>query len=213
MHPCLFQGVPIHDKETELCSKERDTSVQPFMQSTSDLDVSLHGEISQGRPPDEKKNKVFSQLCASMTKLAEKGALKGATTTLRSIDRFQGELNNFLKFILLFLTHIFALIKKKSNKYDDISMVSKGHSIYLGQQMISLHKNKEDEGMATSFHNSTTLSLLRSLDSYWESQLLVEYSKKLFTCKVLDGKRKYRRYKVVDGVIFLHDQIYLTKES
>ena len=102
------------------------------MQSTSDLEVSLHGGISRGRPPDEKKNKVFSQLCASMTKLAKEGALKGATTTLRSIDRFQGEMNNFWKFILLFLTHLFALIKKKSEVYDDISIMSKGHSIDLG---------------------------------------------------------------------------------
>ena len=106
MHPCLFQGVSIHEKETELCSKERDTSVTPFIQSTSDLDASLHGCIPPGRPPDGKKNKVFSQPCAAVTYLA--------TTVLRSIDGFQGGLNNFLKLILLFLTHLFALEKKNS---------------------------------------------------------------------------------------------------
>ena len=70
MHPCLFQGVCNHEKGTELCSKERDTSVQPSIQSTSDLDVSLHGGIPPGRPPDGKKNKVFSQPCATVTYLA-----------------------------------------------------------------------------------------------------------------------------------------------
>ena len=50
----------------------------------------------------------------------------------------------------------------------------------------------------TSFHNSTTLLMLGSLDPYWESQLLMEYSKDLFTCKVLDGKVMDGRYKVVE---------------
>ena len=42
---------------------------------------------------------------------------------------------------------------------------------------------------------------------------MVEYSKNLFTCKVLDGKVIYERYIVVDGVIYFHDQIYLTRDS
>ena len=65
----------------------------------------------------------------------------------------------------------------------------------------------------TSFQISTTLSLLGSLDPYWKSQLLVEYSKDLFTCKVLDGKVIDGKYRVVDGVIYFHDQIYLTRDS
>ena len=74
-------------------------------------------------------------------------------------------------------------------------------------------KGERYDVIATSFQNSIALSLLGSLDPYWESQLLVEYSKNLFTCKVLDGKMEDRRYKVVDGVIYFHDQIYLAKES
>ena len=66
-------------------------------------------------------------------------------------------------------------------------------------------KEEKYDVIANSFHNSTMLSLLKSLDPYLESQLLVEYSKDLFTCKVLDGKIEYRRYKVVDGVIYFHD--------
>ena len=64
-----------------------------------------------------------------------------------------------------------------------------------------------------SFHTSTVLSMLGSLDPYWESQLLMEYSKDLFTCKVLDRKEMDGKYKVVDGIIYVHDQIYLTKDS
>ena len=64
-----------------------------------------------------------------------------------------------------------------------------------------------------SINISTALSLLGSLDPYWESQLLVEYSKNLFTCKVLDGQVIYERYRVVDGVIYFHDQIYLIEDS
>ena len=75
------------------------------------------------------------------------------------------------------------------------------------------HVKEESYDMKyTSFQISTTLSLLGSLDPYWQSQLLLEYSKNLFTCKVLDGKMEGRRYKVVDRVIHFHDQIYLDKE-
>ena len=42
---------------------------------------------------------------------------------------------------------------------------------------------------------------------------MVEYSKNLFTCKVIDGKVIDGRYRVVDGVIYFHDQIYLTRDS
>ena len=42
---------------------------------------------------------------------------------------------------------------------------------------------------------------------------MVEYSKNLFTYKVLDGKVIDGRYRVVDGVIYFHDQIYLTRDS
>ena len=64
-----------------------------------------------------------------------------------------------------------------------------------------------------SFQISTMLSMLGSLEPYWESQLLMEYSKDLFTCKVLDGKVMDEEYQVVNGIIYVHNQIYLTKYS
>ena len=74
-------------------------------------------------------------------------------------------------------------------------------------------KEESYDVIGASFQISTMLSLLGSIDPYWESQLLLEYSKNLFTCKVLDGKMMYGRYRVVDEVIYFHDQIYLTKDS
>ena len=59
--------------------------------------------------------------------------------------------------------------------------------------------------IGAAFKISIALSLLGSLDPYWESQLLMEYSKDLFTCEVLDGKVMYGRYKVVYGIIYVHD--------
>ena len=55
--------------------------------------------------------------------------------------------------------------------------------------------------------------MLGRMDPYWESKILVEYSKNLFTCKVLDGKVIDWRYRVVDGVIYFDDHIYLTRDS
>ena len=45
------------------------------------------------------------------------------------------------------------------------------------------------------------------------SQLLVDYSKNHFTCEVLDGQVTDERYRVMDGVIYYHDQIFLTRDS
>ena len=93
----------------------------------------MHGGIPPGRPPDWKKNKVFSQLCAAATYFSKDGTLGGATTTLRIID---GKLRNFLKLTLLSSAHLFALEKEDSEICVDMSMVSKGHSIALEQQKI-----------------------------------------------------------------------------
>ena len=57
----------------------------------------------------------------------------------------------------------------------------------------------------TSFQTSISLSMLGSLDPYWESQILMEYSKDLFTCKVLDEQVIDGRYREVDRVIYFHD--------
>ena len=42
----------------------------------------------------------------------------------------------------------------------------------------------------------SALSLLGSLDPYWKSQLLVDYSKDLHTCMILDDKLHEEGYLV-----------------
>ena len=65
------------------------------------FDVSLHGGIPPGRPPNWKVNKEFSQHGATLTYLAREGALGGASTTKRTFDGFKGEASNFLIWTLL----------------------------------------------------------------------------------------------------------------
>ena len=65
-----------------------------------------------------------------------------------------------------------------------------------------------------SFHTYTMLSMLRSLDPYWESQLMMEYSKDLFTCKVLEEQEMNGKYKVVmESFIFMIRSTYLKVPS
>jgi hypothetical protein len=47
----------------------------------------------------------------------------------------------------------------------------------------------------------------------WKSHLLVEYSKKEFTCEVMDGQIQDDQYKVIDDVIFYKDRVYLVPDS
>ena len=56
---------------------------------------------------------------------------------------------------------------------------------------------------------SSALSLWR-IDPYWNSHLLVDYSKDIFTCMILDGQLHEEEYSVRDGVIFYHGRIFLS---
>ena len=59
---------------------------------------------------------------------------------------------------------------------------------------------------------SSALSLWR-IDPYWNSQLLVEYSKDIFTCMILDGQLHEEGYSIRDGVIFYHGRIFFHRVS
>ena len=52
IHTYPFQKVDAQKRETGLRSECRDKSVHPYIQSTLDTDVSLHGGIPPGRPLD-----------------------------------------------------------------------------------------------------------------------------------------------------------------
>ena len=57
---------------------------------------------------------------------------------------------------------------------------------------------KEESSNMTdiSVDTSSTFSLLRNLDLYWKSQLLVDYSKYLHTCMILDDQLHEEGYLV-----------------
>ena len=63
------------------------------------------------------------------------------------------------------------------------------------------------------FDTLSMLSLLGKLDPYWKSQLLVEYSKDLHTCMILDELLNDESYSILDGVIYNHGRIFLSKAS
>ena len=54
------------------------------------------------------------------------------------------------------------------------------------------------------------LSLLSSVDLYWKSQLLVEYSKYLHTGMILDGMHQEEGYLVQGGIIYDHGKVFLS---
>ena len=49
-HPYLFQKGNAQKRQTDFHSKGRNKDVNPYVQSTLDIDVSLHGGIPPGRP-------------------------------------------------------------------------------------------------------------------------------------------------------------------
>ena len=59
-----------------------------------------------------------------------------------------------------------------------------------------------------SIDASSALSLLSSLDLYWKSQLLVDYSKDLHTCMILDDQLHEEGYLVQGGFIYHHGRIF-----
>ena len=63
-----------------------------------------------------------------------------------------------------------------------------------------------------SHARSPTLSLGR-IDPYWRSQLLVEYSKDLSACMILDGPDGDDRYMVDDMVIYSYGRVFLNRAS
>ena len=59
---------------------------------------------------------------------------------------------------------------------------------------------------------SSTLSLWE-IDPYWKSQLLVDYSKDLHTCMILDDQIHEEGYSVQEGVIYYHGRIFFSRSS
>ena len=47
----------------------------------------------------------------------------------------------------------------------------------------------------------------------WKAVLEVEYSKDKFSCEIFDGNNHDDRYKVLEGIIYYKDRIYLVPSS
>ena len=109
---------------------------------------------------DWKMNKVFYELSAAWAYLAKEGALGEANRALSTFDGFQGEVSNFLIWTLPSPTQLFALIFF-SKIYDDMIMVSNGHSIALEQKMILPHIRNNFE------YDKRLLTLLHAWAKLW----------------------------------------------
>ena len=152
----------MHRSKRMICAvRARKKLVHSHIQPALGLDVSLHGDIPPGRPPDWKMIKEFSQHGASLIYLAKEGALGGANTLRRTFDVFKGRMSNFLIWTLPSPTHLFALKDEDSEICDVTSMVSKGYSIAFKQQMILPHMRKISE------YDKRLLTLLQALEKLW----------------------------------------------
>ena len=71
----------------------------------------------------------------------------------------------------------------------------------------------EDNSIWGASHCRSSSLPLRRVDPYCRSQLLVEYSKDLGACMILDDSEGYDRYMVVDEVIHSYGRVFLTRVS
>ena len=62
-------------------------------------------------------------------------------------------------------------------------------------------------------HARSPMLSLRRIDPYWRSQLLLEYSKDLGACMVLDDLDGDDEFMVDDMVIYSHGKVFLTRDS
>ena len=73
-------------------------------------------------------------------------------------------------------------------------------------------KGKDNSTWGASYFTSSMLSL-RRVDPYWRSHVLVEYSKDLGACMILDDPEGDHRYMVDDEIIYYYLKIFLTRAS
>ena len=70
---------------------------------------------------------------------------------------------------------------------------------------------EEDISMWGASHFRSSALSLRRIDPYWRSQLLVEYSKDLGACMILDDPKGDDRYMMVDEAIYSYGRVFLTR--
>jgi hypothetical protein len=73
-------------------------------------------------------------------------------------------------------------------------------------------KGKKNIFVDASSRRPVSFSMTKIL-AYWNSILLVEYSKKTFPCEIMEGNIQDDRYRVVDDIIYYKYMIYLFPNS
>ena len=157
-------------------SEGKDKVFNSYMQFTLDIDVSLHGGIPPRRPPDQEMRRHVSHDDAPFIDPGGMGALGGRGTTLRVLGRLKEEGDILPTSSLPTLISNSAPRKEQHGKDRNLPIYDSGMG-YV----------KEKGNHMTYFlcDRSSVLSLWK-IDPYWKSQLLVDYSKDIFTCMILD---------------------------
>ena len=88
-----------------------------------------------------------------------------------------------------------------------------GHGSNLKDEFGMRDVKGKDNNILRSSHGRSPVLSLRRIDPYWRSQLLVEYSKDLGACMILDYPDRDDRYMVDDMVIYSYGKVFLTRAS
>ena len=135
--------------------------------------------------------------------MAHEGALRYHDTSLRVLGRLQEEGEILPTFSSPTLISDSVLWEEKQ-----------GEDRNLPTYTFGMGDVKEKSNHMTDFLCDRSLAMsLWKIDPYWKSQLLVDYSKDIFTCMILDGQLHEEEYLVSDGVIFYHGRIFLSGAS
>ena len=168
----------------------------------------LHGTLlfsgkPPKRPPDSDLVIKISKHDAPRIDPRGMGALEDLETMPGVLGRLKEEGEIIPTSSLPTITSDLALRKEKQRDDSNLPVCKFG----IGDVKEGSNDMKND-----LYHRSSTLSLWR-IDPYWKSQLLVDYSKDIFTCMILDDQLQEEGYSVRDEVIYYHGRIFLSRAS
>ena len=144
-----------------------------------------------------------SQLVAPNLNTGGTGAPEDKATALEGLGKLKEEGSLLPLSSLPTLISVSALWEEKKGRY------------VLPTCTFDIGDVKEDISKITDIlvDASSALSLLGSVDLYWKSQLMVDYSKDLHTCMMLDDQLHEEGYLVHERVIYHHGRVLLPRAS
>ena len=147
-HPYLFHEVDTQKRQTDLHNESREKAVHSYMQSTLDIDVSLHGGIPPGRPPDQELMRNVSQHAAPLMDPGGVGTLEGHSTSQRVLGRLKEEGEILPLSSLPTLTPHLALREDATGIEDDTIIVQGDYSLTVeAQKMFSFGEKYSTHGI------------------------------------------------------------------